>query len=82
MANGDLCCFEVHPNLGLENEKSPLIHVRKNRSKNSGKGFDEKRLFFVLLKFGGFEHQGTKSSSRRRAGGNTDQESPEEAAGT
>ena len=81
--NGDLCCFEVNPNLGLENENPPLICARNDRSKVSGEGFDEEtRLLVVLLKFEGFEHQGTKSSPRRRAGGKTDQESLEEAAGT
>ena len=45
----------------------------------SGKGFDdERRLLVVLSNFGGFKHQGTKSSSSRRAGDNTGQESPEE----
>ena len=32
----------------------------------------------MLSNFGGFEHQVTKSSSSRRAGDNTGQESPEE----
>ena len=52
-----------------------------DRSKVSGKGFDgERRLFLILSKFGGFEHQGTKSLSSRRAGDSTGQESPEEVA--
>ena len=47
-----------------------------DRSKVSDKGFgEERRMFFVLLKFGVFEHQGTKSSFRR-TGENTDRDAP------